>query len=280
MLAHGWKLFRSWLNRMHRSTRTRRGREDRSSKISATEHWQGAIVEGRRLLAEFWGTLLLTLVATAAAALHKTDPLEVSAAAAVVAPGLMVLAVIYFMGSVSGAHINPAVTFAFALRRNFPWIRVPGYIVAQLLGALVGAALLSLVIGNSGRLGTTSPEQGLSLFKALGVEVLLTTVLVNTILGTASEAGFLGPNAAIPVGLYIALAGLWAGPLTGASMNPARTIGPDLVWNHLSVTWIYVVGPLLGSVIGVGFEWALKGDPSAAAALAAQGEDQAKKSAH
>ena len=236
-------------------------------------HWQGAEIEGRRLIAEFWGTLLLTLIATAAAALHKLEPDEVSAAASVVAPGAMVMSIIYFMGSVSGAHINPAVTFAFALRRNFPWVRVPGYIVAQLLGCLAGAAVVSLILGPPGSLGVSSPEHGMSGLKALGLEVLLTTVLVNTILGTASEAGFLGPNAAIPVGTYIALAGLWAGPLTGASMNPARSIGPDVIWAQYSTIWIYVMGPLIGAVIGVGLESALKGKPTSAAARAAQGKD-------
>lgn len=258
---------------MKRPRRTTEKRDRRSRESIDTEHWQGRVIEGRRVVAEFWGTLLLTLVATAAAAMHKLEPDEVSAAAAAIAPGAMVLAVIYFMGSVSGAHINPAVTFAFALRRNFPWIRVPGYIAAQVLGAVAGAALVAIVLGSHGSLGATSPAPNLSSWKAVGIELLLTTVLVNTILGTASHSGFLGPNAAIPVGSYIALAGLWAAPLTGASMNPARSIGPDLVWDHRSLTWIYLAGPFLGSVVAVGIEWALKGKPTSAGARAAQGED-------
>jgi aquaporin Z len=262
-------------NKPDRMTRTARSRErdiGRSLEGADTSRWQGSTIELRRLIAEFWGTLLLTLVATAGAALHKTQPSDVSAAAAVIAPGAMVMSIIYFMGSVSGAHVNPAVTFAFALRRNFPWIRVPGYIAAQLLGCLAGAAILYLILGIDGRFGASSPGQGISMVKAFGLEVLLTAVLVNTILGTASEAGFLGPNAAIPVGAYIALAGLWAGSLTGASMNPARSIGPDLLWAHYSTTWIYIAGPLLGAALGVALEWALKGKPSAAAARAAQGD--------
>jgi aquaporin Z len=246
--------------------------EDGSREVIATEHWQGAKIEGRRLVAEFWGTLLLTLVATAGAALHKTHPAAVSEAAAVIAPGGMVLVVIYFMGSVSGAHINPAVTMAFALRRNFPWVRVPGYIAAQLLGSVAGAAIVYLFIGDEGSLGATAPALGISDATAVAIELLATTVLVNTILGTATQHGFLGPNAAIPVGVYIALAGLWSGPLTGASMNPARSIGPDAVWAHWSVTWIYIAGPLLGAVLGVGLEWALKGKPSSAGTKAAQGK--------
>lgn len=265
---------------MKRPRRTTESDHRRSNEKVDTEHWQGVVIEGRRLVAEFWGTLLLTLVATSAAAMHKVQPDEVSAAAAAIAPGAMVLAVIYFMGSVSGAHINPAVTLAFALRRNFPWIRVPGYIAAQLLGAVAAAALVALILGSHGSLGATSPAPNISSWKAVGIELLLTTVLANTILGTASHSGFLGPNAAIPVGSYIALAGLWAAPLTGASMNPARSIGPDLVWNHLSLTWIYVVGPFLGSVVAVGIEWALKGKPTRAGARAAQGEERPSEEQH
>jgi aquaporin Z len=260
---------------MARATRARHGKTPIPGLApGVSENWQGARIEGRRLVAEFWGTLLLTLVATAGAALHKVDAGGVSTTAAAVAPGAMVLAVIYSMGSVSGAHINPAVTLAFALRHDFPWVRVPGYIGAQLAGAVAGAALVALILGGKGGLGVSSTEGGLSILKALAVEALLTAALVNTILGTVSHAGFLGPNAAIPVGSYIALAGLWAGPLTGASMNPARSIGPDLVFGHFSETWIYVAGPLIGALAGVALEWTLKGKPSRAAARAAQGEDR------
>jgi aquaporin Z len=108
--------------------------------------------------------------------------------------------------------------------------------------------------------------------KALAVEILLTTGLVNTILATASGPRNVGPNAAIAVGGYIALAGFWAGPLTGASMNPGRSLAPDLVRGDLHSTWIYVLGPLLGALLAVGFEWILKGQPTAHGARAARGE--------
>ncbi len=256
--------------------RSHRAKADNGAPPEGADAWQGLAIESRRLLAELWGTVLLTLVASGGAALHKLHPQDVSAAAAVIAPGAMVLAVIYFMGSVSGAHINPAVTLAFALRRNFPWVRVPGYILAQLLGALLAAAFLTYIIGPTApALGSTAPGPGVSPLKAVVVEAVLTTALVNIILGTASEAGFLGPHAAIPVGAYIAVAGLWTGQLTGASMNPARSLGPALMGGRLSDSWIYVAGPLLGTLAGVALEWALKGPPSRAGARAAQGEDQA-----
>ena len=103
------------------------------------------------------------------------------------------------------------------------------------------------------------------------MEVVLTAGLVNTILGTASGARNIGTNGAIAVGGYIALAGLWAAPISGASMNPVRSLAPDLVRGDLATTWIYVVGPVLGALIGVAFEWILKGPPTAAGAEAAQG---------
>lgn len=148
---------------------------------------------------------------------HKV-PLD----AAVVAPGLMVMAVIYFMGTVSGAHLNPAVTIGFALRRNFPWKRVPGYLLFQLAGSLTASAVLLALFGNVGKLGATVPGAGISTSTALVVEGLITMGLVSVILGTASGARNVGPNAALAVGGYIALAGLWAAPVSGASMNPFR----------------------------------------------------------
>lgn len=192
----------------------------------------------------------------------------------VVAPGLMVMAIIYFMGAVGGAHLNPAVTLAFAVRRNFPWNRVPGYIVAQFVGAIAAACFLRVMFGTTGLLGATAPGQGISDFKALIMEVLLTTGLVSTILGTASGARNIGSNGALAVGGYIALAGLWAAPISGASMNPVRSFAPDLVRGDMSTSWIYIVGPIVGAMIAVGFEWILKGKPTAAGSLAAQGNPE------
>jgi aquaporin Z len=128
------------------------------------------------------------------------------------------------------------------------------------------------MFGTIGLLGATTPGQGVSDFKVLIMEILLTTGLVSTILGTASGARNIGSNGAIAVGGYIALAGLWAAPLSGASMNPVRSFAPDLIRGDLMTTWIYVVGPVLGAIIAVGFEWILKGNATAAGTLAAQGD--------
>jgi aquaporin Z len=128
------------------------------------------------------------------------------------------------------------------------------------------------MFGTIGLLGATTPGPGGSDFKALAMEVLLTTGLVSTILGTSSGARNIGSNGALAVGGYIALAGLWAAPVSGASMNPARSFAPDLIRDDMSTTWIYVVGPLLGTIIAVCFEWILKGKPTAAGTLAARGD--------
>jgi aquaporin Z len=127
------------------------------------------------------------------------------------------------MGSVSGAHLNPAVTFAFALRRSFPWCRVPEYVLAQCVGSLMAVAFFWSLFGAVAELGASTPQHGVTSVQALFIETILTSALVNTILGTASGARNIGTNAVIAVGSYIALAGLWASPLTGASMNPARS---------------------------------------------------------
>src|SRR6185369_10707116 len=167
--------------------------------------------EWRRLFSELLGTFALVLVAAGGGLLHAKG--QISLAAAVVAPGLMVMAIILFMGAVSGAHLNPAVSLAFALRGDFPWRRVPGYIVIQLAGATLAALFLRWVFGNVEHLGATLPGPGYQNWQALLMEIVLTALLVSVILGTASAAQNVGPIAALGVGGYIALAGLWAAPV-------------------------------------------------------------------
>lgn len=228
-------------------------------------------VEWRRVFAEIWGTFLLVVVAAGAGVVAAQSGGAVTLSMAVVAPGLMVMAIIYFMGTVSGAHLNPAVTLAFAVRRNFPWRRVPGYLVAQIVGGIAAALFLRAMFGSVGSLGGTAPGAGVTEWQAFGMEVLLTTGLVNTVLGTASGARNIGSNGALAVGGYIALAGLWAAPISGASMNPVRSLAPDIVRGDFTAAWIYLIGPPAGAMIAVAFEWILKGPPTATGAIAAQG---------
>lgn len=215
--------------------------------------------EWRRLIAEFVGTFFLVLVAAGAAMVAKAYPDTVSEAAAVVAPGMMVMAIIMFMGKTSGAHLNPGVSIAFALRGDFPWNRVPGYVVVQLAGAIVAAFLLEALVGLTAADGGTFPGADTSDLAAFGTEAILTFGLVSVILGTASGAQNIGIVGAIGVGAYIGLAGLWAAPLSGASMNFARTFGPGLVGGDLSAIWVYLAGPLAGAVAAVLLAFFLRG---------------------
>jgi aquaporin Z len=216
--------------------------------------------EWRRLFAELLGTFLLVLVAAGGPMVNARFGGEVTSRSALaVAPALTVMAVILFMGTVSGAHLNPAVTVGFALRGNFPWKRVPGYLGVQAAGAVLAPLVLRALLGGQGTAGLTLPGPGVSTASALVWELILTTGLVSVILGTASGAQQVGSFAALGVGSYITLAGLWAGPASGASMNPARSLGPDLVAGHWQAWWAYLAGPLAGTVIAVGIAWVLRG---------------------
>jgi aquaporin Z len=224
-------------------------------------------LEWRRLFSELLGTFMLVIVAAGGGILHGEG--QISLAAAVVAPGLMVMAIILFMGAVSGAHLNPAVSLAFALRGDFPWKRVPGYIIIQLLGATLACLFLEAVFGNIEHLGATLPGSGYANWQALLMEVFLTATLVSVILGTASAAQNVGRVAALGVGGYIALAGLWSAPVSGTSMNPARSFGPALISGDFNSYWVYVLGPIAGAMIAVGCAYVLRGgggDPMAYAA--------------
>src|SRR3954464_15812016 len=205
--------------------------------------------EWRRLFSEALGTFFLVLGAGGGGMMGHAFPDTISRQAAVTAPALMVMAIILFMGKVSGAHLNPAVSFAFSLRGDFPWRRVPGYIVVQLAGATLAALLLHEVVKVSAKYGSNYPASGYSNWQALLMEALLTLGLVSVILGTASGAQNIGTFGAVGVGGYIVLAGLWGSPISGASMNPARTFGPDLVARDFGSYWIYVAGPLLGVAV-------------------------------
>jgi aquaporin Z len=213
----------------------------------------------RRLFSELFGTFLLVLAGAGGAVVNAVSHGQISRSAAVAAPGLTVMAIILFMGAVSGAHLNPAVTIAFALRRDFPWARVPGYALAQLAGATLACLFLWGVFGKVGMLGATEPGRAVADWQAMLIELVLTLGLVSTILGTASRAQNVGSLSAVAVGGYIVLAGLWSSPISGASMNPARSFGPDLVLGSFDQYWIYLVGPLTGAYLAVAFAWALRG---------------------
>src|ERR1039458_5016015 len=228
--------------------------------------------EWRRLFAEVLGTFLLVLAAAGGPAVSAYSHGAVSRVAYVSAPGLMVIAVILSIGLISGAHLNPAVPLAFAPRHEFPWKRVPGYLMAQVVGSVLACLLLWALVGKVGLLGATEPGRGVSDLQAMVMEAALTFGLVTVILGTASGAQNVGPLSVFAVGGYVALAGLWSSPISGASMNPGRSFGPDLVMGDFSHFWVYLVGPLLGALLAVGAAHVLRGRGGGAIAeRAAQG---------
>ncbi len=214
----------------------------------------------RRLFAEALGTFFLVLVAAGAGMVNaRFGGNAIPLAAQVTAPGLMVGAIILSMGAISGAHLNPGVSIAFALRRDFPWSWVPGYVVAQFVGGIVAALLLIGLLGRQGDAGLTLPGPGITDTTAMLWETLLAFGLVTTVLGTASGAQNVGPLAAIGVASYIILAGLFGAPVSGASMNGVRSLAPAIVLGNLTAAWAYVVGPIAGAVLAAGVGYLLRG---------------------
>ena len=161
--------------------------------------------------------------------------------------GLVIMVMIYALGHISGAHFNPAVTFAFALTRHFPWTRPAAYWVAQLAGALLAAALLRGSLGEHGHDGATLPSgsQG----QAFLWELVLTFFLMFVIMAVATDSRAVGEAAAIAIGGTVGLDALFGGPISGASMNPARSAGPAIVSGDLHALWLYVVAPATGAAL-------------------------------
>lgn len=196
----------------------------------------------RAHLAEAIGTFALVFFGCGAIAVGTLDPAGIA-----LAFGLVIAVMIYALGHVSGAHFNPAVSVGFALGRHFPWPRVATYAVAQVAGAVAGAALLRVTLGSAVPLGVTRPAG--SDLQAIAWEAVLTFVLVLVITAVATDTRAVGEAAALAIGGAVALGALVGGPVTGASMNPARSIGPALVSGQLDGLWIYVLGPLVGAGI-------------------------------
>jgi len=227
----------------------------------------------RRLAAELFGTFALTFVAAGADVAGRLSGGEVGAAARAAAPALLIAAMIYALGDVSGAHYNPVVSLGFAMRRLFPASWLAPYWLAQLGGAIAAAFVLRGLFGGALEAGVSEPHLVTS-GTAVVVEALLTLLLVTVILGTADRSRLVGPNAALAVGATIALCGLIAIPLEGASMNPARSFGPAIASGRIGDLWIYLVGPVVGSILAVGLTFLLHGPtaPDEKAAEIAQGD--------
>jgi aquaporin NIP len=181
--------------------------------------------------------------------------------------GLVIMAMIYAVGHISGAHFNGAVTFAFALSRHFPWPRAAGYWCAQLLGAIAAAALLRGSLGNIAHVGATLPSgsQGQSFLW----ELVLTFFLMFVIMAVATDTRAVGEAAAIAIGGTIGLDAMFGGPISGASMNPMRSAGPALVSGELHALWLYIVAPVAGASLGALSYQLIRGEPAPSAAARA-----------
>jgi aquaporin Z len=231
-----------------------------------------------RLIVEFVGTFFLVCVAAGAGVInhyvlvhHLGGSELVSRVAAVVAPGALVMALIYALGPLSGLHINPAVTLAFTLRGVFRASWALPYVAVQFAGACAGALFLQAMF-SSVKYGANYPNGAPGCqWRACVMEVLCTLILVTVILHTATGYRSIGHNAAIAVGATIALLGLFSSPISGASMNPARTLAPQLVSGDLFGWWAYLVGPFVGAVLAVGFIRLVRGKPDPAETEAAIG---------
>jgi MIP family channel proteins len=201
----------------------------------------------RALVAELIGTFALVFAGAGAIMVDdKTHALGHVGVA--ITFGLVIMAMIYAVGHVSGAHFNPAVSFAFALTRHFPWLRVAAYWLAQAAGALLAAAILRSSLGNHAHVGATLPagSQGQSFLW----EVVLTFFLMFVIMAVATDTRAVGEAAAIAIGGTVGLDAMFGGPISGASMNPARSLGPALISGDLHALWLYIAGPLVGAALG------------------------------
>jgi aquaporin Z len=226
----------------------------------------------RRLAAEAFGTFALVFVAVGGDAMAVVSAGEVSVAARAVAPALMVAALIWAIGDASGAHFNPVVSLAFSLKRLFPARWLVPYWAAQVGGALGAALVVRWLFGDAVRAGVSTPH--IASGTAVALEAVLTWLLVTVILGTADRSRIVGPDAALAVGATIALCGLIALPVEGASMNPARSLGPAVIAGELGDVWIYILGPAIGACLAVLLTRFLHGgsERDAKATEAAQGE--------
>lgn len=205
----------------------------------------------RPLTAEMLGTFALVVgcISPAVVAAHTGGDLGLPAIAA--ANGITVMMLIYAIGEISGAHMNPAVTIAFAVAKRLPWATVPGYVVAQSVGAIAGAATVYTLFGHYDTAGATVLADDVPIWRGIAIEALLSWLLMFVILGVSTGAKEKGLMAGAAVGCVVCLDVLLGGPYTGASMNPARSLGPAVFTGQLSQWWVFVVGPCIGTCLAV-----------------------------
>jgi len=203
----------------------------------------------KKYIAEALGTFALVFAGTGAIVINDATGGAITHAGIALTFGLVVLAMIYTVGDISGAHLNPAVTIGFWIARRLPGRELAPYIASQIMGALIASGLLRILFPESKVLGATLPAG--SELQSFILEFVLTFLLMLTILNVSTGAKEKGITAGIAVGAVIGLEAMFAGPICGASMNPARSAGPALVTCDLGSLWIYVLGPLIGASLAV-----------------------------
>ncbi|XP_071703593.1 aquaporin NIP2-1-like [Rutidosis leptorrhynchoides] len=203
----------------------------------------------RKVVAEVVSTFLLVFVTCGSASLATSDDHKVSQLGASVAGGLIVTVMIYAVGHISGAHMNPAVTLAFAVNGHFPWVQVPIYAGAQLTGSISASFALRVLLDQVKHLGTTAPA-GTDL-QALIMEIIVTFSMMFVTSAVATDSKAVGELAGMAVGSAVCITSILAGPVSGGSMNPARTIGPALASSNYKGIWVYIIGPVIGTISGV-----------------------------
>jgi aquaporin Z len=203
----------------------------------------------KKLAAEFIGTFALVFAGTGAMVINEASRGAITHVGVALTFGLIVLVMIYTLGDISGAHINPAVTIAFWFSRRMAGREVLPYLGSQCAGAMAASATMRLLFPNNRLLGTTQPAG--PVLQSFILEFLLTALLMFVILGVSTGAREKGITAGIVVGAVIALEAMFAGPICGASMNPARSLGPALVSGQFANLWIYVAAPVIGAAVGV-----------------------------
>jgi len=203
----------------------------------------------KKLIAEFFGTFALVFAGTGAIVINDVSGGAVSHVGVALTFGLIVLAMIYTLGDISGAHFNPAVTLGFFAARRMPAAQVLPYLASQCSGAIVASLLLRFLFPTHATLGSTTPAG--AVLQSFVLEIMVTAILMFVILGVSTGASEKGITAGIAVGAVIGLEALFASPISGASMNPARSLGPALVSLKLTSLWIYLIAPILGAGLGV-----------------------------
>ncbi|GAB5563794.1 MAG: hypothetical protein Wins2KO_08570 [Winogradskyella sp.] len=205
----------------------------------------------KKLFAELFGTFAMVFCGCGAMTIDEITGGTISHVGVAITWGLIVMAMIYAYGEISGAHFNPAVTIAFAYAKKFSWKDVPKYIIAQTLGAFLAIGILWILFPESQSFGHTYPADGFAPYKAFLLELLLTFFLMTTIINVSTGSKEVGTMAAIAVGSVLLLEAMFAGPMTKASMNPARSLAPALISGNTQNLWLYLTAPCLGAILAI-----------------------------